>query len=157
MTEGKPVRPIRRDELRKFKNIVVVFGSRKYRDRQTFSACVEGFIRDNHLTPENTVFVSGLAEGPDKFIIDWAKEHGWRWHECPADWENIEVPGALVRTNPGSGRQYNARAGFTRNQEMANVSTHGLGFWNFESTGTKDMVDRCKQKQINLRIIRIQE
>ena len=155
MTEGKPVRPIRRDELRKFKHIVVVFGSRNFKDREMFSACVEGFIRDNHFTPETTVFVSGLAEGPDKFIIDWAKEQGWRWHECPADWKNIDVPGALVK--PGPYGQYNARAGFTRNQEMANVSTHGLGFWNYTSPGTKDMVDRCKQKQINLRIIRIQD
>lgn len=155
MNEGKPVRPIRRDELRKFKNVVVVFGSRKFKDYDLFGACVEGLIADHHFTPADTVFVSGMAQGPDIFIVNWSKEHGWRWSEFPADWANLDVPGAIIK--PGPRGDYNARAGFTRNQDMANVSTHGLGFWNGSSTGTKDMVDRCKQKQINLRIIRIQD
>lgn len=153
MSEGKPVRPIRRDELRKFKNIVVVFGSRKFSNESIFDACVKGFATDNGLTPENTVFVSGMAKGPDLDIVDWSKKNGWRWSEFPADWGNIDVPGALIRTNASG--QYNARAGFTRNQDMANVATHGLGFWDGVSNGTKDMVERCKAKQINLRIIRI--
>lgn len=154
MNQNKAVRPIRRDELKKFKNIVVVFGSRKFEDKVLFNDFLLGFIGDWKMTPEDTVFVSGLANGPDKFIIDWSLKNGWRWHECAAKWDDLDVPGARIKVN-GGGKQYNARAGFDRNQEMANVSTHGLGFWDGVSPGTKDMVDRCNEKKIKLRLIRL--
>lgn len=156
MTDGKPIRPIRRDELRKFKHVCVVFGSRKYKDLSTFEACLLGFIEDNHLTPENTVFLSGMAKnGPDAFIVDWCKKNGWRWSEFPADWANVTVPGAKIKQ--GQHGPYNALAGFMRNQEMANVSTHGLGYWDGHSPGTKDMIDRCNEKKITMRVIRVKE
>ena len=155
MNDGKPVRPIRRDELRKFKHVVVVFGSRNYKDEEIFDACVTGFIRDHHLTKENTVFVSGMAvTGADAMIVEWCKRNGWRWHECPADWDNIDVPGARIKIN-SAGKKYNALAGFNRNQEMANVSSHGLGFWDFQSPGTGDMVERVRDKKLILRLIRV--
>lgn len=155
MSDGKPIRPVRRDELRKFKNIVVVFGSRKYKNYEIFGACVEGYIADHRLTREDTVFVSGMApNGPDALIVEWCKHNGWRWHECPAAWDDITVPGARIKTN-GAGKQYNALAGFVRNQEMANISTHGLGFWDGHSPGTSDMIDRCNKKKLDARYIRV--
>lgn len=158
MTDGKPIRPIRRDELRKFKHVCVVFGSRKYKDLSTFEACLLGFIEDHHLTPEDTVFVSGMARsGPDAMIVDWCKKNGWRWSEFPADWENLEAPGAKIGKSPSTGRPYNVLAGFARNQEMANVATHGLGYWNGHSPGTKEMIERCNEKKITMRVIRIKE
>lgn len=156
MNDSKPVRPLRRDELRKYKNVCVVFGSRNYTNPDTFDACVQGYIKDHYLTPENTVFVSGRAKGPDSLIIEWCKKNGWRWHECPADWDNITVPGAVVKTN-SRGEKYNAVAGFTRNQDMANISNHGLGFWDGKSHGTKHMVECCCEKKITLRVIRVKE
>lgn len=151
MNEGKPVRPIRRDELRKFKNIAVVFGSRDFTDRSIFDDFVDGFIADNDFTREDTVFVSGKARGPDEMIIEYAKQHGWRWSEMPADWSNLDVPGAIIRTN--SKGKFNAAAGHIRNAEMAKVSTHGLGFWDGKSTGTGGMIDLCKK--LVLRVVRI--
>lgn len=153
MNTDKPVRPIRRDELRKFKHTVVVFGSRGYKDYAQFESHVIGFINDNELQREDTVFISGLAKGPDTMIVDFAKANGWRWCEMPADWSNIDVPGAIIKTNAQG--QYNARAGHTRNAEMANVSSHGLGFWNGVSPGTKGMVELCHKQKIVLRVIRI--
>lgn len=155
MSDGKLTRPIRRDELRKFKNVVVVFGSRKFRDKETFSACLTGFIVDNNFRPDDTVFVSGMADGPDKLIIEWCKENGWRWSEFPAAWDDLTVPGARIKKN-AAGHEYNALAGFTRNQEMANVSNYGLGFWDGHSPGTQDMITRCHEKKMKLRLIRTQ-
>lgn len=155
MSDGKTVRPIRRDELRKFKNVVIVFGSRKFKDRETFDACVDGFVKDNHMTREDTVFVSGMAQGPDLFIVEYAKQYGWRWHECPADWKNLDAP--IVSIKDGPYGRYNALAGFQRNQEMANVGSHGLGFWDGKTSGTRDMVDRCNEKKLIVRIIRIKD
>lgn len=154
MSDNKPVRPIRRDELRKYKAIAVIFGSRKYDNEEMFDACLEGFIRDFQLTKEDTVFVSGMASGPDTLIVKWCKRNGWKWHECPADWSNIDVPGARIKTNQ-RGEKYNALAGFTRNQEMANIGTHGLGFWDGHSPGTEDMISRCTDKKLKLRVIRV--
>lgn len=154
MNQSKPVRPIRRDELKKFKNIVVVFGSRTFENRAMFKDFLLGFIESWELNAENTVFVSGLANGPDKLIIEWCVDNGWRWHECAAKWEDLNATNARIKTN-NAGRKYNANAGFDRNQEMANVSTHGLGFWDGKSPGTKDMVDRCNALKVRLRLIRL--
>lgn len=158
MSDVKAVRPVRRDELRKFKNVCVVFGSRQYKDDSTFEACLLGFIKDKNLKKEDTVFVSGMApNGPDEQIVRWCKAKGWRWHECPAKWDDITVQGARIKTRP-NGDQYNVLAGFMRNQEMANVSNFGLGFWDGHSPGTKDMVDRCNDRDnLKLRIIRVKE
>ena len=156
MSDGKPIRPIRRDELRKFKNVCVVFGSRKYNNEEIFAACLNGIIKDWKFAPEDTVFVSGMASGPDMMIVEWCKKNGWRWHECPAAWDDIEAPGARIKVN-NHGQKYNALAGFMPNQEMANVSSHGLGFWDGNSPGTRDMVDRCKEKNLQLRVIRVSE
>lgn len=158
MKSARPPRPMRRDELRKFKNIVVVFGSRGYNDYEVFSDCVEGYIVDFNLSIENTVFVSGKApDGPDNMIIEWCKEKGYAWHEVPADWNNLDAPGAVIKTNK-HGKQYNARAGFDRNKEMANISTHGLGFWDGKSPGTNDMREHCEAKEsMKFRMIRTPE
>lgn len=158
MKAARPPRPMRRDELRKFKNIVVVYGSRDFNDYDTFSACVEGYIADFGLAKETTVFVSGkAANGPDAMIIKWCIDNGWAWHECPADWDNLDAPGAIIKVNR-NGKKYNAKAGFDRNRDMANISTHGLGFWDGKSPGTKDMVGNCKVKEsMKNRLIRTPE
>lgn len=159
MKSARPARPMRRDELRKFKNIVVVFGSRDYTSPAIFDDCMVGFMTDYEIDPTETVFVSGMApNGPDKMIVDWCKEKGYAWHECPADWDNLDAPGARIKVNPRTGKKYNALAGFVRNGEMANISTHGLGFWDGKSPGTADMIKHCKAKEsMKFRLIRVPE
>lgn len=154
MSENKPVRPIRRDELRKFKKIAVVFGSRSFSDATIFDGALWDFVKYWQMTPEDTVFVSGLAKGPDAMVIEWAKKNGFRWMECPAAWDDLEAPGARVKVGP-KGNKYNAKAGFDRNVDMANISTHGLGFWDQVSPGTKHMVDACHKQEVKLRMIHL--
>ena len=154
----KTPRALRRDELRKFKNICVVFGSRKFRDYDLFVDCLIGFMDDFSLTKENTAFVSGMAsDGPDNFIVRWCRENDASWHEMPAAWDDIDAPGAVIKTNK-HGKKYNALAGFTRNQDMVHVCSHGLGFWDGSSPGTKDMTERCNAKEsLFMRLVRTAE
>lgn len=158
MKPARPARPMRRDELRKFKNVAVVFGSRKFDDYAIFDDCMVGYMNDYEIDPTETVFVSGMAHnGPDAMLVTWCKEKGYAWHEVPAQWDNLDAPGARIKINT-AGKKFNALAGFDRNREMANISTHGLGFWDGKSPGTMDMIKHCRAKEsMKFRLIRVPE
>jgi glycerophosphoryl diester phosphodiesterase len=61
-----------------------------------------------------------------------------------ADWDNITVPGALIRTRK-DGKEYNALAGPMRNEQMAQYADALIAVWNGVSTGTGDMIDRMRK------------
>lgn len=120
--------------------IVTVAGSRSYNDYSQFVRFLEDLLlRDEFLDHGPILFVSGKAHaGPDAMIIRWCDENGYDWVEFAADWDNINVPGALIRTNK-FGKQYNAKAGHQRNRSMAEHSTHLILFWDGVSPGTRNM------------------
>lgn len=66
--------------------------------------------------------VCGMAAGADLLGKRFAEEHGISVIEMPADW-----------------KRYGRSAGHRRNQEMADISQVGLGFWDGESKGTAGM------------------
>lgn len=73
---------------------------------------------------EVTKVISGTAKGVDTLGEYWAKENNipiWRF---PADWD-----------------QYGKRAGYLRNQQMADVADALIAIWDGESKGTKHMID----------------
>jgi hypothetical protein len=58
--------------------------------------------------------------GADYYAHTFAEHHkGSGLIECPypADWDNLDAPGAVVKTR-SDGKQYNVRAGFERNGLM---------------------------------------
>jgi hypothetical protein len=67
-------------------------------------------------------------------------EQGYHWSEFIPDWDDIDVEGARVKTNR-QGKQYNALAGIWCNDEMAQVSTHGISFYDGVSSDTQDMME----------------
>ena len=44
-------------------------------------------------------------------------------------------------------------AGYKRNQEMANVSTHLIAFWDGKSRGTKHMIDIAKRDALKSHVV----
>lgn len=44
-------------------------------------------------------------------------------------------------------------AGYKRNQEMANVSTHLIAFWDGKSRGTKHMIDIAKRDGLKSHVV----
>ena len=122
---------------------VIIAGSRSIKDY--------AFVRQilNHVCQIYSIIPSEIVSGKAKRGIDklgerWAEENGVPVKPFPADWDNLAAPGAVVRTN-NFGKQYNVRAGYDRNQEMAEYGDVLIAIWDGVSNGTKDMVERARK------------
>ena len=80
-----------------------------------------------------TEVVSGAARGVDSLGEQWAKLNQVPVKRFPAIW----------RDRDGT---YNPRAGFQRNQEMAQYAQALIAVWDGESPGTKDMIKRAEKR-----------
>jgi predicted Rossmann fold nucleotide-binding protein DprA/Smf involved in DNA uptake len=96
-----------------------------------------------------TEVVSGGARGIDAMGELWARYNNIPTKVFEADWNDITAPNAIVKTriNPWNKKheQYNAGAGFARNEQMAEyaealiaIEPHG------PTSGTQDMIKRAK-------------
>ena len=119
---------------------VVIAGSRSIKDYATTrSAIIESGLWAQY--GKKIQVVSGEAEGPDKHGEMFAEKAGLKLHKYPAKWSDLKAPGAVVRHN--SRGPYNAVAGHTRNQKMADVADAALVVIRDESSrGSMDMVHR---------------
>lgn len=94
-----------------------------------------------------TTVISGKAQGGDRLGEKWAKLNKIRVQEFPADWKDLTVPGAVIKT--GKFGPYNAKAGFDRNQDMADAAEALIALQpNGDSSGTQDMIERARKKGI---------
>lgn len=89
-----------------------------------------------------TEVVCGKAPGVDSLGERWAKENNIPVAPFPALWDDLYVPGAVVRTNRKTGRPYNVVAGFQRNQRMADYADALIAVWRDKTPGTADMIRR---------------
>lgn len=119
---------------------VIVAGSRHITDYQLVSSVITNTI--NKYDIEVTEIVSGCAAGPDTLGEQWALENGIKVEPFEANWNDITAPNALIRTSKW-GNQYNARAGFQRNEKMAEYGDVLIAIWDGKSNGTKDMIERA--------------
>lgn len=109
---------------------VVVAGSRTYNNYREFSMILTDYLNTLKDISDDVVLISGKASrGPDEMVIRYAEENGYECLLFPAQWNEL-------------GRS----AGYLRNQEMANVCTHALIFWDGMSKGTKHMIDICRKR-----------
>lgn len=97
--------------------------------------------------------VSGKAKGVDSMGERWAKENGILTKEFPAKWNDLTHPKALLKRN-SQGKLYDARAGFRRNQDMADYATHLIAITT-GSSGTEDMIERAKKENLTIFIKRV--
>ncbi len=117
---------------------VIIAGSRGLTDYHTVWEAIHesGF--------EITHVISGHAkDSPDICGEHYARVHKVPMTLLPANWKNINAPGAVVKY--GKFGPYNALAGFWRNEAMA--AEHGaealIALWDGKSPGTKDMINRA--------------
>lgn len=92
---------------------VVVTGGRDYRD----SARVAAVLQAVHAKHGVTAVIQGGADGADRLCAEWAWDHGIPVATMNAAWEDIERPGAVIKTRR-DGTKYDALAGFHRNERM---------------------------------------
>lgn len=104
---------------------VIVAGSRSFNDFDRMVRVMDQFHR---FTPITEV-VSGGAGGADKLGERWAASRGIPIRLFLAQWKAL-----------------GKRAGFVRNQEMADYGDQLVLFWDGESHGSKDMAHRAGNK-----------
>jgi hypothetical protein len=140
--------------IRDFDEAIVVAGGRNFNDYPQFVNHLEAYLC-MELPTARPIFISGKASrGPDSMIIRWCRENGRAWTEFPADWDDLTVPGAVIRVNR-SGKRYNAAAGHFRNRLMAQHATRVVTFWDGRSPGTRNMIEEARRCQIEPKIFLI--
>jgi hypothetical protein len=100
-----------------------------------------------------SVLIDGMAPGADELAFDWALSRGVKTERYAADWDNIEVPGAIVKYTK-YGKPYNALAGPMRNQQMIEALPDvAVAFPG--GVGTADMARRCHAAGVPLREVSV--
>lgn len=100
----------------------------------------------------NLEMVTGTASGADQIPYYYKTWFGVPIKEFPSDWKNLDVPICKIKYNKFGA--YNALAGFNRNQDMANYADALIAFWDGESSGTLDMIERAVDANLKVRVIR---
>lgn len=126
---------------------VIVAGSRTILDYQLVSAVISNTLSKHNI--QITELISGCAGGIDSLGEQWALENKIRVTPFPAEWDDLDVPNVLIRTNK-YGKDYNARAGFIRNEAMANYSDVLIAIWDGKSSGTRDMIKVAGAKGLTI-------
>jgi len=84
------------------------------------------------------LLIHGDANGLDRTAGSVAEDMGIEVQKVPAKWDEIDVPGAVVKVNK-FGRKYNVLAGRWRNTEMIKVWHPDFGMVFPGGSGTAHM------------------
>lgn len=95
--------------------------------------------------------VDGKAHGADDLGHRYAKERQYSWKRFPADWDNLDAPGALIKTNK-YGKKYNAKAGHDRNGAMRDYADAAVVFRVDMSPGSTDMIKKMKEAKKDVQV-----
>lgn len=115
---------------------VIIAGTRDFNDYAFLKKNVDYFLQGINPNNEEIEIVSGNARGADKLGERYAKEHNLPVKLFPANWD-----------------KYGKRAGYLRNQEMANYSDMLIAFWDEKSKGTKHMIDIAKKQDLTVIVV----
>jgi hypothetical protein len=118
---------------------VLVCGGRKFSDRDLVFATLDRVHRSQPIT----AIIHGGAKGADALAAEWAKARHIVPYAYPPSWTDISHPDAIIK-HASSGRAYDARAGFRRNQIMLDRGRPDLVIAFPGGSGTRDMITRAK-------------
>ncbi len=113
---------------------VIIAGGRDFNDYPLLKTTMDNALCN--ITDEITV-VCGKARGADTLGEQYANEKGYNVDYYPANW-----------------KQYGKRAGYLRNEQMAQNADALVAFWDGESRGTKSMIELAKRYGLKVRIKR---
>ena len=115
---------------------VIIAGTRDFNDYAFLKKNVDYFLQGINPNNEEIEIVSGNARGADKLGERYAKEHNLPVKLFPANWD-----------------KYGKRAGYLRNQEMADYANMLIAFWDEKSKGTKHMIDIAKKQDLTVIVV----
>ena len=112
--------------------IVIVAGGRDFNDYPRLKGKLDAIL----YLQESPTIMSGMARGADSLAVRYAAERGLALIERPADWLR-------------NGR----RAGFMRNETMAQEADSLVAFWDGHSRGTQHMIETMRRLNKPVRVI----
>jgi len=115
---------------------LIVAGSRNFNNYELLKQKCDSLLSQKRLT-HSIVIVSGTARGADTLGEQYAHERGYAVERYPADWEH-------------DGKA----AGPIRNSQMAAHADALMAFWDGKSRGTRDMIEKAKEHNLPVRIVR---
>ena len=116
---------------------VIIAGGRQFSDYSLLESKLDFLFSNAIKRGEEIEIVCGEARGADLLGKRYA-----------------ESKGLIVKSFPANWNAYGRRAGYLRNAEMADYSTHLVAFWDSSSKGTKHMIDLAKERGLNVRVVR---
>ena len=114
---------------------IIIAGGRDFDDVHLVALTLSNLLPDD-TTPDSIQIVSGGAKGADAMGELVARDNNINLAIFPAQWDT-----------------HGKRAGYVRNQLMADNADVLLAFWNETSKGTKHMIDIAKRKNLEVHII----
>lgn len=126
---------------------VIIAGGRDFNDAEILKKSVEkilgNFCVQCKILHEGCTncfeIVSGKAKGADTLGEEYANSHGLTIKHFPADWA-----------------MFGGNAGYVRNTQMANYADALIAFWDGKSSGTKDMINKSKEKGLIVNVLNYQ-
>lgn len=92
-------------------------------------------VLEAFIPPETTEIVSGGAKGIDTCAREFAQANEYKFTEFLPDY-----------------KKYGRAAPLYRNTEIVDYSDLVLAFWDGKSTGTKDVIDKCKERGVPVKV-----
>ena len=114
---------------------VIIAGSRGFSNYKLLREQCNKFLREKRKT-SNIIIVSGHARGADTLGEKYAQDEGFTLEIYPAQW-----------------KKFGKRAGYRRNEQMAEVADALIAFWDGSSKGTKHMIDIMNEKNLLVRVV----
>jgi len=115
---------------------VIIAGSREFADFKLLCKTMDHMLSKKLSEGYSIQVISGASRGADKLGEQYAGLRGYEVISMPADWDS-----------------YGKRAGYLRNEEMANIADALVAFHNGVSPGTKHMIDIAKKKGLPNRVV----
>lgn len=109
---------------------VGIAGSRGYNNYISFAG-----VLDTLLQPEDILVSGGCPSGADFLAEKYAKERSRTIEVHKADWN-----------------KYGRAAGMIRNNEIVNRSDFVIAFWDLKSPGTKDTIEKARQRGVPVHV-----
>jgi hypothetical protein len=113
---------------------IAIIGSRSITDKAQIYQKLDQIFRSRK--PDEVV--SGGAKGPDTLGVLWARENGVSVKEFLPDWA-----------------KYGRSAGFKRNTQIVESADLVIAFWDGESRGTLDSINKAKKLGKRVEIIKL--
>lgn len=110
---------------------IAVVGSRDYIDYDEFYGCMRGIINGvcthKGVDLNDIMIISGGARGADSMAEQFAEDDGMPYMEYGAEWDT-----------------YGKAAGMRRNSTMVEKADYVVAFWDGESSGTLDSIEKAQ-------------